>query len=265
MCFHLFISMQKSSRIPLMKIHIQDLIKQFGDKTAVSIPKFDVEKPEIISLVGNNGAGKTTLFHLMLDLLQPTQGIVTFSLGIDDIPINPAQSELWKQYTGAFLDESFLIDFLTPEEYFDFIARIAGLHNNTLQERLAVFAPLMNNEIMGQKKLIRDFSAGNKQKIGIIAALLHHPELVILDEPFNFLDPSSQHALKQVLTNYARTQEATLLISSHNIGHTVDISTRIVLLENGKIIKDLPNTNKEAQETLNQYFQNTSTQTLPNK
>ena len=244
-----------------MQIHIQHLIKQFGNKTAVSIPQFDIEMPEIISLVGNNGAGKTTLFRLMLDLLQPTQGEITFTTSTG-AHFNPAQSEEWKQYTGAFLDDSFLIDFLTPEEYFDFIARISALSNDTLQERLAAFESLMNNEIMGQKKLIRDFSAGNKQKIGIIAALLHQPELIILDEPFNFLDPSSQHALKQILADYARTNQATILISSHNIGHTVDISTRIVLLEDGTILKDLPNTHKEAQETLNQYFQNNAAQSI---
>ena len=100
-----------------------------------------------------------------------------------------SSSEAWKETTGAYLDESFLIDYLTPEEYFYFVGRMCNLNRQTVDERLAVYERFMNGEVMGQKKFIRNFSAGNKQKIGIISAMLHHPQLLILDEPFNFLDP----------------------------------------------------------------------------
>ena len=103
----------------------------------------------------------------------------------------------------------------------------------------------MNGEVLGQKKYIRDFSAGNKQKVGIVSALLSRPKTVILDEPFNFLDPSSQILLKKLLVDYAAQEHATILVSSHNLQHTIDISTRVALLEHGQIIKDLPN---EAEE-----------------
>ncbi len=112
----------------------------------------------------------------------------------------------------------------------------------------------MAGEITGQKKLIRDFSAGNKQKIGIIAALLSRPETVILDEPFNFLDPSSQNTLKKMLSDYARRHSATVIVSSHNLQHTIDISTRIILLEHGVIVKDLNNGNLSAKTELDSYF-----------
>ena len=107
---------------------------------------------------------------------------------------------------------------------------------------------------MGQKKYIRDLSAGNKQKVGIIAALLNRPQLVILDEPFNFLDPSSQNQLKRIITSFNRETHATILISSHNLQHTVEISTRVALLEHGLIIENLDNTDQKAQEKLEEYF-----------
>lgn len=233
-------------------IRIENLKKQFGEKTAVDIERFGVKNGEMLGLVGNNGAGKTTLFRLILDLLKADDGLV--ALKSDQGEIFPAESEEWKDFTGAYIDEAFLIDFLTPEEYFQFIGKANNMTQEAVDERLAVFATLMQGEILGQKKLIRDLSAGNKQKVGIIAALLAKPQLVILDEPFNFLDPSAQIILKRLVTDYHRQTGATILISSHNLQHTIDISTRIALMENGHIVKDLPNENGSAEKELEEYF-----------
>ena len=218
-----------------MAIQVNDLKKTFGEKTAVDISEFTIHDGDILGLVGNNGAGKTTLFRLILDLIQADQGQVT----INDC--NPVISEEWKNFTGAYLDEGFLIDFLTPEEYFEFIAKVNNLSKEVLEERLKVFEHFMGGEIMGQKKLIRNLSAGNKQKVGIISALINKPQIVILDEPFNFLDPSSQNILKHLIEDLHKETNSTILISSHNLSHTIDISTRIALMENGVIIKDLSN------------------------
>jgi len=230
-------------------ITISNLKKAFGETVASNIPEFQVNDGDILGLVGNNGAGKTTLFRMLLDLLKPDEG----SVSIDGI--NPAESEVWKDSTGAYVDEGFLIDFLTPEEFFAFLGRINGITQEEVDERLKPFERLAGGEVFGQKKLIRNLSAGNKQKVGIISALFLKPKLVILDEPFNFLDPSSQNVLKHVLTDYARENKATLLISSHNLAHTIDISTRIALLEKGQIIKDLPNNEGSAKAELENYFE----------
>lgn len=233
-----------------MKIHISNLKKSFGQTTACNIPEFVINDGEIIGLVGNNGAGKTTLFRLILDLIKADEGFVMIG------DVNPAESEEWKSTTGAFIDESFLIGFLTPEEYFSFEGRVCGLDKETIDERLKYFEHFMNGEIIGNKKLIRDLSAGNKQKVGIIAALLNKAKVVILDEPFNFLDPSGQTMLKRILKEYNTETGATIIISSHNLAHTIDISDRIALLEHGQIIKDLPNENGKAAEELTEYFEN---------
>ena len=229
-------------------IRIESLKKQFGETIACDIPELTINDGDILGLVGNNGAGKTTLFRMLLDLLKPDAGAVALD------GINPAESEEWKAKTGAYIDESFLIDFLTPEEYFAFIGKITNMSQETVDERLKDFERLASGEIFGHKKLIRNLSAGNKQKVGIISALFSRPKLVILDEPFNFLDPSSQNILKHMLTEYNQETGATILISSHNLQHTVDISTRITLLEKGQIIRDLPNHDGSTRQELEQYF-----------
>ena len=252
-----------------MKIHISNLRKTFGEKVAVDISEYEVNDGELIGLVGNNGAGKTTLFRTMLDLLKADTGTVEYTFLNEDGSatdiINPASDEKWKDFTGAYVDDGFLIDFLTPEEYFAFVGKVSGISKEEIESRLAEFAHLMADEILGQNKLIRDLSAGNKHKVGIIAALLTHPQLVILDEPFNFLDPSSQNVLKHMLTEYNKKNGATIIISSHNLSHTIDISSRITLLEHGIVVKDLANTGRSAEEELNQYFDEQASIEQPQK
>ena len=229
-------------------IKINNLQKDFGEKRAVDIDNYVINNGDILGLVGNNGAGKTTFFRLILDLLQANNG----SAFINDI--DSSKSEEWKSFTGAFIDEGFLIDYLTPEEYFYFIGKMYGLKKEEVDERLTTFERFMNGEVVGQKKYIRNFSAGNKQKIGIISAMIHNPELLILDEPFNFLDPSSQSIIKHILKDYNEQTGATILISSHNLNHTTDICPRIALLENGKIIRDIDNVDNSAEKELEAYF-----------
>jgi len=234
-------------------IEILSLKKQFGEKTAVDIDQFTIRRGDILGLVGNNGAGKTTLFRLILDLLHADDGTVSI-VDADGQRINPAKSEEWKAFTSAYIDEGFLIDFLTPEEYFEFVAKVNNVDKEQLDAYLESMSAFMGGEIMEQKKLIRDFSAGNKQKIGIISAFISTPSIVILDEPFNFLDPSSQNILKKLLADYNRRTQATILVSSHNLQHTVEISSRVALLEHGIILKDLPNENHLAETELEEYF-----------
>ena len=234
-------------------ISISNLRKAFGEKVAVDIATYEIGSGELIGLVGNNGAGKTTLFRLMLDLLKANDGRVEYDFG-DGIVIDPSTSEEWKSHTGAYIDDGFLIDFLTPEEYFHFIGKVSSISEEVIDERLRGYERLMAGEIMGQKKLIRDLSAGNKHKVGIISALIKHPDLVILDEPFNFLDPSSQNILKHTLKEYNKATGASIIISSHNLAHTIDISSRITLMEHGHIIKDLSNIDHSATAELEAYF-----------
>ena len=231
-----------------MTLTIDNLQKCYGEKVALDISHLDIASGELVGLVGNNGAGKTTLLRLVLDLIKATRGRVLS--GDDDV----ATTETWKQYTGSFIDGRFLVDFYTPEEYFTLIARLYGITDEERDSRLEAFRPLMHDEILGTGKFLRDFSEGNRQKVGIMGAMLIRPKVLLLDGPFNYLDPSSQIVVARLIQQMCRELGTTVLISSHNLSFVADISTRILLLERGRLIKDLPNDGGSATAELNTYF-----------
>ena len=231
-----------------MEIKIKDLVKQYGKNTVLDIPELTIHSGELIGLVGNNGAGKTTLMRLMLDLIEATEGYV------ETDGQRVSEETAWKQSTGSFIDGRFLIDFYTPEEYFNFIASVYAIDKDTLNSRLEEFRSLMHDEILGTKKYLREFSEGNRQKIGIIGAMLIRPKVLILDEPFNYLDPSSQMLVAKLIRQMNQQLGTTVIISSHNLSFVSEISTRILLLEKGLVIKDLTNEEGSAAKELEEYF-----------
>ncbi len=226
-------------------IKIENLKKKYGDKTVLDIKSLHIPQGQSFGLVGNNGAGKTTLFNLMLDLIKPTGGKVY----IRDIDVQ--KSEDWKPLTSAFIDESFLIGYLTPEEYFRFVGDLRGISKEEVEKFWQEYEDFFNDEIIGKKKYLRDLSKGNQKKVGLVAAFLGKPRVVILDEPFANLDPTTQIKLKNLLKKLSKDSETTLLISSHDLGHITEVTDRIVVLDKGKIEKDIqttPETLKELEE-----------------
>ena len=217
-----------------MRIEARQLTKKYQDSFALCLPHLAIESGEFFGLVGNNGAGKTTFFRLLLDLIQPTEGCVLSGNK------NVAQDETWKTYTGSYLDEAFIIDFLTPEEFFRFVGKTYSMSDDEIGKALERLRAFLSDEILRRgKKYLRDFSKGNIQKVGIAAAMLSMPKVLILDEPFAHLDPTSQISLKRLLKDLHREQNTTILISSHGLNHVTEICTRIVLLEKGKILRDV--------------------------
>lgn len=228
-------------------IQITSLKKIYGETTVLDIPSLNIPKSQCFGLVGNNGAGKTTLFRTILDLVRTTAGIVT----VDDEDVS--KGEQWKTKIGAYLDENMLLSYLSPDEYFQTLRKIYQLSEEDLQLHLNKFTDFFNGEIVGNKKYIRDLSKGNIKKVGIAAALLGNPEAVLLDEPFENLDPSSQIRLKKLIQRENNDHLVTFLLSSHDLSHVTEICERIVLLEKGQVIKDLRERDR-MQEELNSYF-----------
>lgn len=228
-------------------IHVTNLQKIYNEKTVLNIPELTISQGESFGLVGNNGAGKTTFFRLMLDLIEASSGEIT----IHGEKI--ARRDDWKSQVGSFLDESFLIDFLTAEEFFNFIASVYGLSSEDLSLFYQSMEAFFNGEIIGNKKFIRDLSKGNQKKTGIAAALLSHPKILILDEPFTALDPSSQIRLKRLLNELQATTDITMLISSHDLNHVTEVCKRTVVLDKGCIVKDLK-TSADTLKELESYF-----------
>jgi ABC-2 type transport system ATP-binding protein len=228
-------------------IYTKDLSKSYNGTTVLNIEELSIPKGQSFGLVGNNGAGKTTYFSLLLDLIKPTTGSVT----TNDIVVD--QSEDWKPFTSSFIDESFLIGYLTPEEYFYFIGDLRGQNKADVDALTAQFEDFFNGEIIGKKKYLRDLSKGNQKNAGIVAALIGNPEVIVLDEPFANLDPTTQIRLKQILKDLAQKQGITILISSHDLMHVTDVCERIVVLEKGDVIKDLE-TNPKTLKELEAHF-----------
>ncbi|WMI68904.1 ABC transporter ATP-binding protein [Mangrovimonas sp. YM274] len=233
-------------------IQTSQLTKRYGDKTVLNIDSLNISKGQSFGLVGNNGAGKTTYFSLLLDLIQPTTGYIKNS------NIRVSQSEDWKPFTSAFIDESFLIGYLTPEEYFYFVGDLRGQNKADVDTFVKQFEDFFHDEILNQKKYLRDLSKGNQKKVGIVAALIGNPKVVILDEPFANLDPTTQIRLKGIIKDLAETRDVTVLISSHDLMHVTDVCERIVVLEKGEVIKDMA-TNTATLKELEGYFAGSAT------
>ena len=228
-------------------ISIENLTKTYEKKEVLNIDQLSIKKGERFGLVGNNGAGKTTLFNLILDLVKPNTGKVLNN----NVPVH--QSEDWKKHTAAFIDEGFLIGYLTPEEYFYFIGELRGLNESQVDGWLEEFEVFFNGEVLDQKKYIRNLSKGNQKKVGLMSAFLGNPQCVILDEPFANLDPTSQIRFKEIVKKQIENRTTTFLISSHDLNHVTEVCERIVLLEKGLPIKDLT-TDSETFTQLEFYF-----------
>jgi ABC-2 type transport system ATP-binding protein len=228
-------------------ITIDTISKKYGKEVVLNVEKIEIPKGQSFGLVGNNGAGKTTLFNILLDLIRPTTGLITSN------NIVVSESEEWKNFTGSFIDESFLIGYLTPEEYFEFVGDLRGVNKAEVTTFIAQFKDFFNNEIIGKKKYLRDLSKGNQKKAGIVAALMGNPKVIILDEPFANLDPTTQIRLKQIIKNLTETKEVTVLVSSHDLTHVTEVCERIVVLDKGNVVKDIERSEETLKE-LESYF-----------
>ena len=228
-------------------IQTTQLSKKYGKAEVLNIESLEIPTGQSFGLVGNNGAGKTTYFNMLLDLIRPTTGAITNH----DIVVN--QSEDWKNFTGSFIDESFLIGYLTPNEYFDFIGDLRGMNKADVKMFLAQFEEFFNDEVIGKKKYLRDLSKGNQKKAGIVAAMMGNPKVVILDEPFANLDPTTQIRLKKILKTLTENKEVTVLVSSHDLSHVTEVCERIVVLDKGHLVKDIV-TSQETLKELEHYF-----------
>lgn len=228
-------------------ISIHNISKVYGSKKVLHIENLEIPKGESFGLVGNNGAGKTTLFSLLLDLIEPSSGFIE----IDGNKVN--ENEKWKKKVSAFIDDTFLIGYLTPEEYFYFLGELRGENRASVDEFLKQFHDFFNGEILNAKKYIRDLSKGNQKKVGVVGALIGKPEIIVLDEPFANLDPSTQIKLKNLIRKWTQTEQVTFLISSHDLAHTTEVSNRIVVLNKGEMVKDIQ-TNPETLKELEDFF-----------
>lgn len=213
-----------------MNIECVNLLKEYPN-FVLKIDELNIAKGEVIKLYGNNGAGKTTLLYLILDLINRTGGHVLL-----DGEINSKVSE-WKKKTASYLGESFLIQFLKVSEYLNLLCDVYKIDKKQIEELykyVIEFTDVKEIEHIRISKL----STGNKVKIGILGTLLVQPDLLILDEPTANLDPRSKVNLIKLLKDYSEKNNATILISSHDLDIVNRLKGRSLVLSNGSIVYD---------------------------
>lgn len=206
-------------------LKIKDIHKNFGDLKALDDVSFDVDDGHILGLIGQNGAGKSTTFHSILNFLH-YQGTITWN----DQPIT---EDIFNQI-GYLPEERSLMPKLTVEQQIVYLARLKGKTAKEIRPQIDVW--LQKFAVKGTKKdKIKDLSKGNQQKVQLICTLIHHPKLIILDEPFSGLDPVNSDLLKKAIFE-AKDQGAAIIFSSHDMENVEELCDSLVMLRNGQVV-----------------------------
>jgi ABC-2 type transport system ATP-binding protein len=205
--------------------------KSFGDTQALDGVSFTVDKGEILGLLGPNGSGKSTLMKIMVGIMKPDSGSVEV-LGID-VAKNPTGV---KEIVGFVPEAPRLYEFLSGVEYLDFVADVHGLDSRTKQERITEFLKALDLEGK-ENDLIHGYSQGMKQKLAIIAGLLHRPEILVMDEPLNSLDPRTARLVKDLI-HKLRDDGVPTVFSTHVLEIADAICDRVVIMDAGRVVEE---------------------------
>ena len=207
-------------------LHIENLSKHYKDLKALDHISFDVEKGEICGLLGPNGAGKTTLLRIINNLLVKDTGIVT----INGEPVSLKTS----RHIGYMPEERGLYEKMRVEDQIMYFGRLKGGEKRRLREVMNEYMEIFNLQGQG-KRLVKELSKGNQQKVQIISTLVHEPELVILDEPFSGFDPINGALLKELIARL-NDKGSTIVLSSHNMNAIEEMCSSIALVNKGKLL-----------------------------
>jgi ABC-2 type transport system ATP-binding protein len=206
------------------RVQVSHIAKSFGDTQAVRDVSFEVDKGEIFSLLGPNGAGKTTTLRVMLDIFKPDSGTVSVLGG--------PMSEEKKDLIGYMPEERGLYQDITLERCLVYLATLKGLSAGEARQRLQDY--LERFDLLPHKnKKVKELSKGMQQKAQIIAAILHHPQLIIIDEPFTSLDPINTQLVKDLMREL-HDQGVTIIMSTHQMHQVEELSDRILLIDEGE-------------------------------
>ena len=236
----------------LAVVSVNSVVKSFGDLVAVNDVSFEIREGEIYGLLGPNGAGKTTTIKVLMGLLDPDSGFATvFDIDAQDDPIGV------KNLVGYVPEEEQLYDSLTPRELFDFIASVRSLSGEKINKRMRGIVKAFDFEKYYDSMIVT-LSHGNKQKTMLMAALLHAPRLLILDEPFSGLDVRTSRIMKNILRIHTETGGAVFL-STHVMEVAQGLCDRVGIIANGVLVAEgtldeLRKQSKEEGATLEEVF-----------
>jgi ABC-2 type transport system ATP-binding protein len=211
-----------------MVLELQNLSKQFGKNMVLRNVSLTAHTGYCVGVVGRNGAGKSTLFNLLTNVLLPSSG----HLVLDGEPLGDTFSVAVKRRLGALVNQAYLVEQLTPVEYLQFVARIYDLPEANARID-SLLAHLLEDYATVRHQPLSSFSTGMKQKVAIASCLLHRPELLILDEPFNGLDVFSADRVLALLASYR--PQALTFVSSHNLAHLAQVATHLLVIDEQEV------------------------------
>jgi ABC-2 type transport system ATP-binding protein len=212
-------------------LRVENVVKSFGSLMAVKGVNFTLESNQILGLLGPNGSGKSTLMKSIVGIIKPDGG----SISVQGVNVASDPTEV-KRIVGYVPESPRLYEFLAGVEYLDFVATVHGLGPEAKRERIPEFLKALDLEGR-ENELIHGYSQGMKQKLAIIAGLLHKPRILILDEPLNALDPRSARIVKDLI-HKLRDDGVPTVFSTHVLEIADAICDRIVIMYNGKILAD---------------------------
>ena len=211
-------------------LQVNGVTKSFGDVRALNGVSFSVEHAEVLGLLVPNGSGKSTLMKIIVGVLKPDAGniqVLTTDVGADPIRV--------KKIVGYVPESPRLYEFLTGTEYLDFVADVHDLDADTKRQRIS--ESLKALDLDGREnEMINGYSQGMKQKLAIIAGLLHRPQLLVLDEPLNSLDPRSARIVKELI-HKLRDDGVPTIFSTHVLDIADAICDRVIIMANGTVLE----------------------------
>lgn len=210
-------------------LSVNNVSKYFGEKKAVNNVSFTINQGEIFSLIGPNSSGKTTLVKSIIGLLQMSEGTIT--VGGNDVLTHPEKA---KSLIGYIPDEPSIWPYMTGEEFLYFTQALFGVKEKTREKELPKLLETLHLKGL-EKQAFEEYSRGNKQKFSITSAMVHHPKLLLIDEPIVGLDPTGAEIAKNMFVDFAKKGGAVLLVT-HTLPVAEEISDRIGFLKNGSLI-----------------------------
>ena len=211
-------------------LKIEGLTKKYGDKVAVDNLNLEIEPGEIFAFIGHNGAGKTTTLKACMGIIAPTEGNVY--VGGVSVLDNPIEC---KKNTAYIPDNPDLYEFLTGIKYLNFVADVYGVSKKEREEKIKLYADKLSLSADLSEK-IGSYSHGMKQKLSVIAAWLHSPKLIIMDEPFVGLDPVAAHTLKEMMREHCQLGGA-IFFSTHVLDVAEKLCDKVAIIKDGKLLK----------------------------
>ncbi|WP_133274160.1 ABC transporter ATP-binding protein [Hymenobacter radiodurans] len=211
-----------------MELELRRITKSFGPKKVLHDISFAAQTGCCVGVLGRNGAGKSTLFNLLTNGLLPSSG----ELLLDGVALGETFPMSVKRRMGALINQGYLVEELTPIEYLQFVARIYELPD-AMTRIESLLAHLLEDYDTVRTKRLSSFSTGMKQKVAVASCLLHRPELLILDEPFNGLDVFSVERMLDLLNSYR--PQAITFVSSHNLTHIEKVATHLLILDESEV------------------------------